>query len=179
MKSKLFLTGLGALSLFFLCAKACHNGPNNPDDTKAVLLPDQKAKIVQKGHNLTVVTKGKDGKEVVKEHFTPGPVTIITDDKGNVKVKVKQFGVSLDPGIGAAFYRDKLLLSTDLRIVYLHRFSLHGALLWSPTEEYVQDIIKPAAFVSYALPYKKFSNTSVFAGITIGQSIIAGVRLGF
>lgn len=178
MKSKLFLTGLGALSLIILSVKACHKDPSIIKD-QPILKATDKARIEVRGHNLTVTQRGKDGKEETTSTYVPGPVTIVTDDKGNVKIKVKRFGVSIDPGIGAAFYRDKLLLSTDLRIVYLHRFSLHGALLWSPTEEYVQDIIKPAAFVSYALPYKKFSNTSVFAGMTLDQRLITGVRLGF
>lgn len=161
LKTKAILTGLGSILLIILGIKACHKDPVTnaiPSNT-----------VVLQGHNLTTSSGTV---------YVPGPVTI-TNNNGKIEVKAKKFGVSLDPGIGAAFYRDKLLLSTDLRIVYLHRFSLHGTLLWSPTEKYVQDIIKPAAFVSYALPYKKFSNTSIFAGITLDQRLIAGVRLGF
>lgn len=165
LKSKLILACLGVISLLILYIKACTNDPV-PNTTSSVMPTNT---VVVQGHNL-ITNQGTT--------YVPGPTTI-TVQNGQINVKAKKFGVSLDPGIGAAFYRDKLLLSTDLRIVYLHRFSLHGALLWSPTEEYVQDIIKPSIFVSYALPYQKFSNTSVFVGATIDQRLIAGIRLGF
>lgn len=163
LKTKAILTGLIATLFIILGIKACHK---DPVTTTTNIPPNT---VVLQGHNLTT----NNGTV-----YVPGPVTI-TNNNGKIEVKAKKFGVSLDPGIGAAFYRDKLLLSTDLRIVYLHRFSLHGALLWEPDAEYVQDIVKPAAFVSYALPYKKFSNTSLFAGITLDQRVIAGIRLGF
>lgn len=147
--------------------------------TRPVLKQSEKAKVVVRGHNLTQTTRDKEGNEVTTSTYVPDTATIVTDDKGNVRIKVKRFGFALSPGIGASFYRDRVLLSIDTRTIYLHRFSLNVGLGFDLTQRDLLNLTKPYLAVSYALPFRWTDNTSVYVGRTLDAATLVGIRLSF
>lgn len=141
------------------------------------LVFDGPATITTPGHNVVVQQPGKPPVTIYQPQ--PGSTVVTTDPHGNVTVKVKQFGIGFDPGIGVAF-ADKLRLTLDTRVLFYKRLGLNLGLAFSLTaERNVGGAVKPFVAVSYALPFKKFSNTSVYAGSTFDKYIIGGVRVQF
>jgi hypothetical protein len=127
--------------------------------------------------NNTVVVHQPGKPPVTIYQPQPGSTVITTDPHGNVTVKVKQFGVGFDPGIGVAV-ADRLRLTLDSRLLFYRRFGLNAGLALSLSGgKRFDDVVKPFVAVSYALPFKKLSNTSVYAGATFDKYIIAGVRV--
>lgn len=127
--------------------------------------------------NVTVHQPGKPDTTVYQPK--PDTTVITTDPHGNVTVKVQQFGVGFDPGIGIAAC-DKLRLTLDSRVLFYKRLGLNVGLAFSlDAERTLGDAVKPFVAASYALPFKRLSNTSVFAGMTLDQYIIGGIRVAF
>ena len=107
----------------------------------------------------------------------PNSTVISTDPHGNVTVNVKHFGVGLDPGVGVA-YAEKLRLTLDARLLYYNRFGLNAGLAFSLGNNYtLGDVVTPFAAISYALPFSKLSNTSIYAGVTLDKYVIGGIRV--
>jgi len=133
--------------------------------------------ITNNGNSLVVHQPGKPDTTVYQPK--PDTTVVTTDPHGNVTVKVRQFGVGFDPGIGIAGC-DKLRLTLDSRVVYYKRLGLNVGLAFSlDAERTIGDAVKPFLAASYALPFKHLSNTSVMAGMTLDQYIIAGIRVAF
>ena len=133
--------------------------------------------VTNNGNNLVVHQPGKP--DVTVYQPKPDTTVVTTDPHGNVTVKVRQFGVGFDPGIGIAGC-DKLRLTLDSRVVFYKRLGLNVGLAFSlDAERTLGDAVKPFLAASYALPFKHLSNTSVMAGMTLDQYIIAGVRVAF
>jgi hypothetical protein len=133
--------------------------------------------ITNNGNNLVVQQPGKPPVTVYQPK--PDTTVITTDPHGNVTVTVKQFGIGFDPGIGLAF-ADKARLTLDSRVVFYKRLGLNVGLAFSlNAERTLGDAVKPFLAASYALPFKKLSNTSVYAGMTLDQYIIGGLRVAF
>jgi hypothetical protein len=91
---------------------------------------------------------------------------------------VKHFGVGFDPGVGVA-YADTLRVALDARLVYYDRLGLNVGLAFSTRSESLGSVVKPYVAVAYTLPFKKFSNTSLFVGSTIDKYVIGGYRVRF
>lgn len=133
--------------------------------------------ITNNGNNLVVQQPGKPPVTVYQPK--PDTTVVTTDPHGNVTVKVQQFGIGFDPGIGIAAC-DKLRLTLDSRVVFYKRLGLNVGLAFSlDAERTLGDAVKPFLAASYALPFKHVSNTSVFAGMTFDQYIVGGVRVQF
>lgn len=138
------------------------------------------------GGLITIEHKDIKTGDIVKKRIyqpDPGSTVITTDDKGNVHVKVRQFGVGLEPGIGIG-YSNKLRLALDTRFVYYKRFGGHAGLGFSlDSTDYkgnakLLDLIDPYVGVSY-VPFTRFSNTSVVASYTATRRAYVFVRLRF
>jgi hypothetical protein len=133
--------------------------------------------ITNSGNNLVVQQPGKPDTTVYQPK--PDTTVVTTDPHGNVTVKVQQFGIGFDPGIGIAAC-DRLRLTLDSRVLFYKRLGLNVGLAFSLSgETTLGGVVKPFAAASYALPFKKLSNTSMFAGMTLDQYIIGGVRVAF
>jgi hypothetical protein len=98
--------------------------------------------------------------------------------KGKVKVTVKKFGVTFDPGVGMAFSRDRLLLSLDSRIAYLYRFGINVG-LGIELGENRSSYPVPYSAVSCALPFKYTQNTAAFVGMSVWKDVYLGLRINF
>lgn len=134
------------------------------------------AQITYQGDTLILTQHGKPDIKV----FQPDPksTVITTDEKGNVTVKVRQFGVGFQPGLGIS-YSDRLRVDFDARLIYFKRFGLDaGIAVMGGSGISLRDVVKPYAAISYT-PFNKFSNTSIFIGVQIDKHPIAGLRLAF
>jgi hypothetical protein len=169
MKLKLIKIGLIIAAIVALALWLSHKNKPNVFEGPAVITTPNNTVIVHQ--------PGKPDTHVYQPQ--PGTTIISTDPHGNVTIKVKQFGVGFDPGVGLAF-ADKPRLTLDSRVVYYKRLGLNVGLAFSlDGERTLGDAVKPFVALSYALPFKHFSNTSAFTGCTLDQHIIAGVRVQF
>lgn len=136
------------------------------------------ATITTPGNVVVVHQSGKPDTHIYQPQ--PSSTVVTTDTHGNVTVYVKQFGAGFDPGIGIV-YADKLRLSLDSRLLFYKRFGLNAGLAFAlnRTDGSLGDIVKPFVAVSYAVPFTKFSNTSLLLGVTIDKRVVGGVRLKF
>lgn len=166
MKRKLIELGAAALVFFGL---GFYAGNKN----KAVHL-DGPANISNEGSVLVI---GQEDKPVLRI-YQPDPrsTVISTDQKGNVKIKVKHVGYGFQPGIGFG-YSDRLRLTLDARLLYWDRFGLNGLLALSP--DHNATAVQPFFVLTYALPFEYLSNTSLFAGTWFDKTFIGGVRVKF
>lgn len=138
------------------------------------------------GNLITIKHRNPDtGKITKKRIFQPDPksTVITTDAKGNVTVKVRQFGVGLEPGIGFG-YSNKPRLALDARFVYYKRFGGHMGLGFNLDSAAYKgnakllDLVDPYIGISY-VPFLRFSNTSVVASYTAAKRGFVFVRLRF
>jgi hypothetical protein len=127
------------------------------------------------GDVLIVKHKSSDGKVTEEKIYQPDPgsTVITTDRNGNVTVKVRQFGVGFEPGIGVGF-STKPRLALDGRFVYFKRFGFHAGLgLSLEKSDYkvgskLLDVVDPYMGVSY-VPWLRYSNTSVVVSCTVDK----------
>lgn len=130
--------------------------------------------VTESGDNLVIHQKSKPDVKIYQPD--PDSTVITTDSKGNVTVIVKHFGAGFDPGIGSA-YSDCFRLTLDARLLYYNRFGLNAGLALGSYPH--TKIAQPFVAVSYALTFKKFSNTSLFVGMTMDKQVIGGGRVRF
>lgn len=170
-KVALFLAGiLGCTALLQRC--------NKP-------LPTVKgpATISYKNDGNTIVVKQRGKKSIKKYQPDPKSTVIKTDDKGNVIVKVRQFGVGLEPGIGVGL-SDRSRVALDARFAYYKRFSAHTGLGFSLNKDdylngNILDIVGPYIGLGY-VPWLRFSNTTlVTAYMPLNQKAFIFVRVRF
>jgi hypothetical protein len=167
MKLRLIKIGMFVASVVGLALWLSHKDkPNVVNGPAVITTPNNTVVVQQPGKPPTTVYQPQ-----------PDSTVISTDSNGNVTVSVKAFGIGFDPGIGAA-YSDKLRLSLDSRLLFYKRLGLNVGLAFSTSRDTeLADIVKPFAAVSYALPFSKLSNTSVYLGATLDRGIIGGVRV--
>lgn len=139
------------------------------------LAPGEKERIEIKGRTVTVIKADKTTKT-----FVPDKVKISIVKDGRVTINVKRFGLSHEPGLGAAWNGDKLKLALDLKVVYYRRLGLHVGTTYDPTTKKFKDIVRPLAFISYTVPHDSFVNTSLWIGAELfPKKYAAGIRLAF
>lgn len=169
MKLRLVKIGLAIATVIGLALWLSHR--NKPQ------IINGPATITNSGDNIIVHQPGKP--DVTVYQPKPDTTVISTDSHGNVTVDVRHFGIGFDPGIGFA-YADRLRLTLDARLLYYNRLGLNVGFAFSMTGySSLGDIVKPYAAVSYALPFKKLSNTSAYAGCTLDRMVIGGGRWKF
>lgn len=167
MKLRLIKIGLILASIIGLALWLSHKNKPQVINGPAV--------IGNNGDTLIIHQPGHPDANVYQPQ--PNTTVISTDPHGNVTVTVKHFGIGFDPGIGVS-YVEKLRLALDARVLFYNRFGLNTGLAFSLSNNYtLGDVVKPFAAISYALPFNKFSNTSVYAGVTLDKFIIGGVRV--
>ncbi len=138
------------------------------------------AQISYQGDTIVVKQKGKpDFKE-----FQPDPKsTVITTDKlGHVTVKVRQFGIGFDPGIGIGF-SDRARVALDDRFAYFKRFGANAGLGFSLDKKdyskgYLLDIVDPYVGLS-VVPTTRLPNTSIVTAFTVSKHAFIFVRVRF
>jgi hypothetical protein len=142
-----------------------------------------------------ITTSGGDGDVLVIQHKDantgkvttnkvyqpdPGSTVITTDKNGNVTVKVRQFGVGFEPGVGVGF-STKPRLALDGRFVYFKRLGFHAGLgLSLEKSDYevgskLLDVVDPYVGVSY-VPWLRYSNTSVVVSYTADKHAFIFLR---
>jgi hypothetical protein len=145
-------------------------------------LPTVKGPAQISYQNDTIVVKQR-GKPDIKV-FQPDPksTVITTDDKGNVTVKVRQFGVGFDPGIGIGL-SDRARVALDTRFAYFKRFGANAGLGFSLDKKDYQkghllDIVDPYVGLSY-VPTTRLPNTSLVTAFTVSKHAFVFVRIRF
>jgi len=130
----------------------------------------------------TIVVQ-QTGKPDFKE-FQPDPKsTVITTDKlGHVTIRVRQFGVGTDLGVGLGF-SDRARVALDDRFAYFKRFGANVGLGFSLDKKdytggYLLDMVDPYVGLSY-VPSTHLSNTMVVAAITVDKHLFIFARLRF
>lgn len=138
------------------------------------------AQITYQGDTLILAQHGKPDIKV----FQPDPksTVITTDDKGNVTVKVRQFGVGTDFGIGVG-YSDRPRVALDDRFAYFKRFGANVGLGFSLRKEDYQkghllDIVDPYIGGSY-VPTTRLPNTSLVVTYAASKHVFVFVRTRF
>lgn len=138
------------------------------------------AEISYRDRGNTIVVKQKDKTPIVTYQPDPNSTVITTDEKGNVVVKIRQFGIGFEPGLGIG-YSNRMRLALDARLVYYKRFGFHSGLgLSLDADDYksrtkLLDLVDPYFGFSY-VPFLKFSNTSLVASYTVGKHIFVFAR---
>jgi hypothetical protein len=164
-KIGLFVVGiLGCTALLQRC--------NRPGKFKG---PSQ---ISYKGDTIVVKQKGK--KTFTEYQPDPKSTVITTDKHGNVTVKIRQFGVGTDLGVGLGYER-VARVALDDRFAYYKRFGANVGLGVSLdktdyTKGHLLDIAAPYIGVSY-VPYLTFANVSVIGAYTATKHIFVFVRV--
>lgn len=138
------------------------------------------AQISYQGDTIVVKQKGKpDFKE-----FQPDPksTVITTDAQGRVTVKVRQFGVGYDLGIGVGF-SDRARLALDDRFAYFKRVGANAGLGFSLDKNdyrkgHLLDLVDPYVGLS-VVPTTRMPNTSVVTAITVSKHLFVFVRMRF
>lgn len=138
------------------------------------------AQISYQGDTIVVKQKGKpDFKE-----FQPDPKsTVITTDKlGHVTVKVRQFGVGTDLGVGIGF-SDRARVALDDRFAYFKRVGANAGLGFSLDKKdyskgHLLDIVDPYVGLS-VVPTTRLPNTSVVTAFTVSKHAFIFVRVRF
>jgi len=132
--------------------------------------------------NDTIVIKQK-GKPDIKE-FQPDPksTVITTDDKGQVTVKVRQFGVGTDLGVGIGL-SDRARVALDDRFAYFKRFGANAGLGFSLDKNdykkgHLLDIVDPYVGAS-VVPFVGMPNTSIVTAYTVSKHAFIFVRVRF
>ncbi len=171
LRYKLALFVAGVLGCTFLLQRC-----NKPTTVKGP------AQITYQGGGdlIEIDHKAPNGKITHEEIYQPDPKSTIitTDSKGNVTVKVRQFGVGFDPGIGIS-YSDRLRVDFDARVAYFKRFGLNAGMAFiGGSGVSLRDIVKPYCAISYT-PFNRFANTSIFIGLQIDKKAIGGLRVKF
>jgi hypothetical protein len=138
------------------------------------------AQITYQNDTIVVSQKGKPDIKV----FQPDPksTVITTDDKGNVTVKVRQFGVGFDPGIGVGI-SSRPRVALDVRFAYFKRFGANAGLGFSLDRDdyrkgHLLDIVDPYVGGSF-VPFTRFPNTSLVTAITVSKHVFVFVRVRF
>jgi hypothetical protein len=141
----------------------------------SALAPSDKARVIVRGKTVTTITADKTVKT-----FAPDGADIRVGKDGKVSVTMRKFGFLREPGLGAAWNGDKLKLAFDLKLAYYRRFGLHFGSVYDPGGKKFKDILRPVAFVSYAMPTDSFANTSLWLGVELfPKKYTAGIRLAF
>lgn len=138
------------------------------------------AQISYKGDTIVVKQKGKPD----FTEFQPDPKsTVITTDKqGHVTVKVRQFGVGTDLGVGIGF-SDRARVALDDRFAYFKRFGANVGLGFSLDKKdyskgHLLDIVDPYVGIS-AVPTTRLPNTSVVVSYTASKHAFIFMRVRF
>ena len=142
------------------------------------------AQLTTSGGDGDTIVISQPGKAPIKIYQPDPKSTVITTDKnGNVTVKVRQFGVGFEPGIGLG-YSTKTRFALDARLVYYKRFGFNMGLgLATDPESYgvhkpVLSMVTPYAGISY-VPWLRFSNTSIVASYTLDNHVYGFARWRF
>lgn len=163
------ILGLLILCLTFLLLPYCGKRPvPSTSNTSSGLKPDETTKItVEKGRvKIDRRDKPSDSRIIPPE----GSVTIIEGRDGEVRIKIKNKGFCLSPGIGLVAY-SSVRPSLDLKLIYWNQFGLGVGVPLS------QEWIEPyAAFMYQVSPAYA---VSVFGGYAVGGRIVGGLRISF
>lgn len=136
---------------------------------EAPLAPQEASRVVVENRVVTVRT-------VTGIHalYVPssGHAVISTKKDGDVKLDVKQTGVSLEAGFGG-LYADCPRLTLDLQLAYWRRFGFHVGIAGADAHP----AILPYAALSYRLDQLRLANTSVVVGVTVRKEPLIGLRV--
>ena len=123
------------------------------------------------------------GKPDFKEYQPDPKSTVITTDaKGNVTVKVRQFGVGYDLGLGVGI-SDRPRVALDDRFAYFKRLGAHVGLGISLEKNDYQkghllDIVDPYLGGSFT-PLTNLPNTAIVVSGTLSKHVFIFVRMRF
>jgi hypothetical protein len=101
-----------------------------------------------------------------------GHVVVSTKKDGQVDIKVKQAGFSLQAGLGGV-YADTGRLTLDLQCAYYRRIGFHLGVGFADA----RPTVSPYAAVSYRLDAIRLANTSLVAGMTFRKEPLIGIRV--
>ena len=149
------------------------------DTPPDALGPGDIARVIVKGKNITTITPRKTVKE-----YAPGGADIRLREGGDVIVNVRKFGFSLAPGMGVAYADSRIKLGVDVRLIYWRRMGGHFGFTLDPTMQQAKDIVRPAAFASYALPIRWLEDLDISTSLCLGselfpQRTMGQIRWGF
>lgn len=128
----------------------------------------------------TLIVRQHDKPDIKIFQPDPDSTVITTDNKGNVTITVRQFGVGFDPGIGVGF-SSRSRMALDARFAYFKRFGANAGLgLSLDKNDYkagrLLDIVAPYAGVSW-VPFTRFSNTSLVVTYAMDKHLFVFVRV--
>jgi hypothetical protein len=98
-------------------------------------------------------------------------------DDGTYRVKYKNKGIGIEPGL-TAYAGDGLRIGVDAEFVYWKRWGLLGGGT-VPIEGRSFNRLRGHLGLSYDLPSRWFTNTSLWGGMDSSRSPVGGVRLRF
>ena len=124
--------------------------------------------------NIVVIQK-KDEKAKIYVGVKEAHLTKFDDDEIRVDIKDKGFG--LEPGF-AMVAGDGLRLGLDLEYAYWKRWGLIGGFSVPPARRTISGV-RGHLGLSYDIPNKWLSHSSIFAGIDTSKTPVVGMRTKF
>jgi len=162
---------LGVLVLLPYCGHKIFDGQATIQAVKDSLKPDEDEKTVIKDNKAVTVTRKGTRVEGKLRYVPPeGTVTITKKKSGEVKVSVKNKGLSFSPGFGGASFGGRVAPVVDFKFAYFGRLGLTAGTGLSRRE-----FANPYGAVSFHI----LRNTSVFLGYSIKKDVVLGLRVSF
>jgi hypothetical protein len=179
------MTKLKIIGLIVLLASVVvwlNREPAPPAVQSVTLAADEKAKVLISDKKITVVKRKADGAQKTDVHYVPDTATVTYKDDGNVSVYVKQAGLKLGPGVGAAVIGKDTTITLDTQVAYWRRMNLHIGVGFrtQSTPGAFHEHVRLFGAVGYQLPWTWTQNTSILVGYApVQKAAVAGLRLKF
>lgn len=168
------ITGLVLLALLGYRLWQKHAKKVDQNTLSTVLQPDQKQKAIIDPikHELTTVTRDKNGKEVTHKTYLPDrPIAIVENNDGKITIESRKWGPEFRPYFGAGFDGDvRLHLGADG--LYFNKFDLGGGFKFNPVE------LKDTR-IDANISYNFYSHTSLALSIDNHKTIEGFIKLRF
>ena len=147
------LTLSGFIAFFF--GRGCQK-KHDQATSSTILSPDIREKIVIDPRRHTVVIVTREGTRATVLPDRPSSIEVL--NSGRTRINSPQWGVELDPFLGAAFSLHGGLLGAGLDVFYWKRADVGLGFMTNPS-----DFRDTGAFA--AVSYRIYSNTSLALGI--------------
>lgn len=163
--------------------RRCNRDPQTPSSLPS-LASNEQAKVFVDGDRVTVIKRNADGSDNVTTKYVPEHGTITFEKDGTVNISVKEFGYQIEPGVGLLASNEGAAVAFDVQLLYWKRIGLNlGTALRigvpaKNVDDVIRDGVRPFIAVSYRLPWKLLSNTSVMLGYEPLQRVpCLGIRI--
>lgn len=141
----------------------------------SVIPPNTDATISIDGNNVTIE---KNNERTMK--YAPKGTTIVVNKDGSLRVISRQYGFTREIGGGIAVEQSFVMPVIDVKLAYYMRFGFNVGMGVRLNQRLSLESFRPYAALSYALPFKPLSNTSVFVGHSlVSDQWVLGVGVRF